>query len=576
MDHVRQGDSYGARGQKIRIVSLIAVVLVVGWALSLLAPADWSSGEGTIVASQGGRTVIEATVAVGGAATINLAAIVDDTSYRLELPNGIPVDSLIEATVAVASTGDATTGPVDDLRIDVTLPDGRVEPLPVVGYDEDQAVMVARRQPTQSSAFALGLLGLVAVLWVTEAVPLFVTSLAIPVLLVIDGAATAQEATAPFFNPIIVLFFAGFLMAQAMARSGLDRRIAIAVTARSGSGPKTMFISMLAITAAMSMFMSNTAAAAVLIPIAVAVSAPLEDTRFRSMLVLGIAYAATIGGVGSAIGTPANQLAIEFLDGFGYRSITFVERFLFGLPMLVVFLPMAGVYLWITHRPEVDRDRFASAHRSAVAEHRAIGRPDRDEIIVLLVFFAVMAGWLTQTMHGIHPGIVALAGAVALFVIGRLAPEDLGRISWSSLLTFGGGLTLGYFLVSSGTSDWIATHLDGFGAVPTWAAVMAVAALTVGLTTVASNTASAAILIPLALPVASVIGVDPVVLVVVVAIASSIDFALVVGTPPTMIAYATGLFTAGGIFRKGILLDLLGIIVLSLGIAQIWHLMGIA
>jgi sodium-dependent dicarboxylate transporter 2/3/5 len=105
---------------------------------------------------------------------------------------------------------------------------------------------------------------------------------------------------------------------------------------------------------------------------------------------------------------------------------------------------------------------------------------------------------------------------------------------------------------------------------------MAVAALTVGLTTVASNTASAAILIPLALPVASVIGVDPVVLVVVVAIASSIDFALVVGTPPTMIAYATGLFTAGGIFRKGILLDLLGILVLSLGIVQIWHLMGIA
>lgn len=576
MDSVRRGGSYGAWGRTIRIVSLIAVAVLAGWALSLLAPADWPSGEGTIVVSQGGRPVIEATVAVGGAVTIDLAAIVDDTSYRLELPNGIPVDSLIEATVAVAPTESAATGPADDLRIDVILPDGRVERLPVVGYDEDRAVMVARRQPTQSSAFALGLLGLVAVLWVTEAVPLFVTSLAIPVLLVIDGAATAQEATAPFFNPIIVLFFAGFLMAQAMTRSGLDHRIAIAVTARSGSGPKTMFISMLAITAVMSMFMSNTAAAAVLIPIAVAVSAPLEDTRFRSMLVLGIAYAATIGGVGSAIGTPANQLAIEFLDGFGYRSITFVEWFLFGLPMLVVFLPVAGVYLWLTHRPRVNRDRFASAHRSAVAEHRAIVRPDRDEIIVLLVFCGVMVGWLTQSVHGIHPGIVALAGAVALFVVGRLVPEDLGRISWSSLLTFGGGLTLGYFLVSSGTSDWIATQLDGLGAVPTWAAVMAVAALTVGLTTVASNTASAAILIPLALPIAPVIGVDPVVLVVVVAIASSIDFALVVGTPPTMIAYATGLFTAGTIFRKGILLDLLGIVLLSLGIVQIWHLMGIA
>jgi sodium-dependent dicarboxylate transporter 2/3/5 len=551
------------------------VALVAGWALSLIAPADWPPGEGTIVVARSGHTVIEAPVTVGAAATINLAAVVDDTSYRLELPNGIPVDSLIEATVAVASTGDATAGPADDLRIDLTLSDGRVEPIAVVGYDEDRAVMVARRQPTHSSDFALGLLGLVAVLWVTEAVPLFVTSLAIPVLLVIEGAATAQAATAPFFNPIIVLFFAGFLMAEAMARSGLDHRIAIAVTARSGAGPKTMFVSMLAIAAAMSMFMSNTAAAAVLIPIAVAVSTPLEDTRFRSMLVLGIAYAATIGGVGSAIGTPANQLAIEFLDGFGYRSITFVEWFLFGLPMVVVFLPVTGLYLWMTHRPEVDRERFVSAHRSAVEEHRAIGPPNGNQITVLLVFFGVMVGWLTQAMHGIHPGIVALAGAVVLFVIGRLEPEDLGRISWSSLLTFGGGLTLGYFLVASGTSDWIATQLDGLGAIPTWAAVAAVATLTVALTTVASNTASAAILIPLALPIAAVIGLDPVVLVVVVAIASSIDFALVVGTPPTMIAYSTGLFTAGGIFRKGVLLDLLGILILSLGIVQIWHLMGI-
>jgi sodium-dependent dicarboxylate transporter 2/3/5 len=195
--------------------------------------------------------------------------------------------------------------------------------------------------------------------------------------------------------------------------------------------------------------------------------------------------------------------------------------------------------------------------------------------VVLGVFVAVAIGWVTQTLHGFHPGMVALGGAIALFVLGALVPEDLGRISWSSLITFGGGLTLGLFLVETGTSDFVATRLTGLVGVSTVIAIFAVALLTLLLTTFASNTASAAILIPLAIPLAGVLGISVTGLVVVVAMASSIDFALVVGTPPTMIAYSTRLYSASQIFRTGIVLDLVGVTILVLVVHRIWDLFGL-
>ncbi len=334
-------------------------------------------------------------------------------------------------------------------------------------------------------------------------------------------------------------------------------------------------MTMLGVTAVLSMFMSNTAATALLIPIAIAVTAPLADTGFRKALILGIAYAGTIGGVGSAIGTPANQLAIEFLEGFSGRTISFVEWFAFGLPMVVLFVPIMAAYLWKRSKVSIDPVLLAEAASIADKERRALGRPTHDQMVVLLVFAAVVAGWMTQTIHGFHAGIVALAGAVALFVLGRLVPEDLGRISWQALLTFGGGLTLGLFLVQTGTSDYLATRLTALVDVPDILAVLAVAMLTLLLTTVASNTASAAILIPLAIPLSGVLGVSTTGLVIGVAIASSIDFALVVGTPPTMIAYSTGLYRAGEILRKGILLDLVGIVLLVFVVTRIWEFFGI-
>jgi sodium-dependent dicarboxylate transporter 2/3/5 len=361
-----------------------------------------------------------------------------------------------------------------------------------------------------------------------------------------------------------------------MKRTGLDHLVSVVVTARAGRSPRVLFATMLGLAAFLSMWMSNTAATAVLVPIAIAISEPLRHVGFRKALVLGIAYAATLGGVGSAIGTPANQLAIEFLDNFAGRSISFVEWFGFGLPMVVLFLPVMGLYLWMTSDVQLDPAQLQATRSLAQDERAAIGRLTRDQVLVIIVFFAVAVGWLTETLHGVHPGIVALAGAVALFLSRQLLPEDLGNISWSSLLTFGGGLTLGLALVDSGTSDYLASRLAGLAGLPSVLSILMLALATLVLTTVASNTASAAILIPVAIPLAGVLGLDPTLAVVVVAIASSVDFALVIGTPPTMIAYSTRLYRAKEIFRKGAILDLAAMALLVFVVTRIWEIFGFA
>jgi sodium-dependent dicarboxylate transporter 2/3/5 len=186
-----------------------------------------------------------------------------------------------------------------------------------------------------------------------------------------------------------------------------------------------------------------------------------------------------------------------------------------------------------------------------------------------------MALWLTQSLHGLADAIIALGAAAFLAALGIVRTDDLGRIAWPSLLTFGGGLALGVHLTDAGVADWIASNLAGLSGLPSWLGIAVVAAATLALTTVASNTATAAMLVPLALPLAGVLGVDPAQLVVTVAIASSLDFALVIGTPPTMFAYSTGLFTPGEIFRKGVIVDLMGLITLIVLAAFVWTVVGL-
>lgn len=556
---------------------IVALAIAAAAIASQVAPAAWPEAPAQLEVRYLGEIAIAETVSFDDGA-VTLAGAAGPAILELSVDEGFRADQRIEGQLRIEVDGVTVRPELGDIAVSLILEDGRAEAIPAVRWDAATSALVVARRPPVDTAIILALLALVVVLWVSEALPLFVTALAVPVVLAAAGTQTATEALAPFFHPIIALFFGGFLMAEAMRRVSLDHLAAINLVARFGRSPATLFAAMIAVAAFLSMWMSNTAAAAVLVPIAVAVTAPFANDagiQYRRALVLGIAYAATIGGVGSAIGTPANPLAIEFLEEFAGRQISFVEWFAFGLPMVVLFLPMMAIYLWWRFGVRLDRGQFASARQVAAQQLTEAGAPNRDQLAVLAVFSGVIGLWLTQTWHDLDTGIIALAGAVALAILGYVKQEDLGRISWASLLTFGGGLALGVALVDSGTADWIASSLTVLEGVPPLAALGAVALLALVLTTVASNTASAAMMIPIAIPLAGVLDIEPTLLVATVAIASSIDFALVIGTPPTMIAYSTNLFTAPQIFRVGIALDLAGVLLLVVGVVGLWQIAGL-
>lgn len=454
---------------------------------------------------------------------------------------------------------------------------GYSQDLPPVDRDGDQLVFTMRI-PYEAHT-ALGLLFAVAALWLTELVPLAAAALLIPVVVVVGGVTDTGTVLEPFFHPIIVLFLAGFLLAEGMHRSGADRRLALNVLRRASLEPAYLMLTMMVVTAFFSMWMSNTASAAIILPIAVAIldriPRQVVGTGYRRALLLGVAYAATIGGIGSAIGTPANYLALTFLGDFAGQEMNFVDWFPFGVPMVIVMLPLIWLVLIFSFGARFKLVDPHLSHEVYRQELDKMGSPSSQERQVLIVFAGVMVLWLLQGWHGIHPAIVALGGALVLFFTEVIVRDDLKRINWNALLTFGGGLSIGSILVLTGVSDYLALQLTVLADQPPYLVLFAVAALTLVTGAFISNTACAAMLIPLAIPLARVLQMDPRLLVAIVAISSSIDFAMVIGTPPTMMAYATGEFDTSQIFRRGVVLDAVGILVLVFVVTLVWQALGV-
>ena len=413
---------------------------------------------------------------------------------------------------------------------------------------------------------ALGLLLLVSFLWMTEVIPLSTSALIVPVAIVIFDIDHATGSLSLFFSPIIILFFAGFLMAEAMKRVKLDTFLSVTILSLVPPKPKILVFSMMSLSAIFSMFMSNTAAVAVFIPLSLSLMEYLDDEylTFRKMMILGIAYAATIGGIGSLIGTPPNYIAVDLLQKYTGLTISFIEWFLFGLPVLILLVPITFIYLWIRLKPLVSDEAMKNAKLKSINKKKDIHNLNKDQIIVLAVFILVFSLWLMEQFHGIHAGIIAIIGVILLSFTGHVIQEDLIRINWNALLTFGGGLTLGASTLKTGLADWLALQLGFLKDFHPFIILIILGFISLILTGIASNTASASILVPIVIPLGIVLGIDPVLTAIVVAIISSVDFAVIVGTPPTMVAYSTGYFQVKEIFKVGVILDLIGLIIVTL------------
>lgn len=455
---------------------------------------------------------------------------------------------------------------------------------------------------TRTAAVAV----LMAVWWITEALPLAVTALvplvAFPLLGVQDGRTVAMQYT----DPIVFLFIGGFLVALAMERWNLHRRIALNILARTGSRPEGMLLGFMLATGFISMWISNTATTMMMIPIGLAILLKWEEAGdgisrrgFGIALMLGIAYAASIGGMATLVGTPPNMSLVGiYAKTFPDRPpIDFARWMMFALPMSILLMAVAWMYLaWLIRREARRGSAVPAVDRGVLAgELRALGPMAFAEKGVLAVFVALALAWLFRapielpglTIPGwssifpapkfINDGTVAIAFALLLFVIpSRARPAErlldatiFPKLPWGIVLLFGGGFALAGAFQESGLSLWVGDRLAMFAGLPLPLLIVLICLVITFLTEVTSNTASAQILLPVLAGLAVELNVDPLLLMVPGAISCSCAFMLPVATPPNAIAYATERMTIGEMVRAGLWMNLAGVAIVS-GAMLLW------
>jgi sodium-dependent dicarboxylate transporter 2/3/5 len=426
---------------------------------------------------------------------------------------------------------------------------------------------------------------LMAVWWMTEAVPIPVTALIPLVLFPILGIGDIRATAAPYAHELIFLFLGGFIIALAMQRWGLHRRIALAIIHAMGTRPTALVAGFMAASALLSMWVSNTATALMMLPIGLSVvqlagpavgdEARPATRNFSVALMLGIAYGCSLGGMATLIGTPTNAFLSAFLmETYGFR-IAFVDWMKVGVPLMLVGLPLTHAVLTRLVHPVRMRELPGGA-KLIEAERARLGPMSRPERSVAAVFATVALLWVFQPLVArVVPGAsdtgIAMFGALALFLVpvslrqGRfvLDWETAEKLPWGVLLLFGGGLTLAGAVARTGLADWLGTQLGGVGAWPAVALVLLVAGIVVMLTELTSNTATAAAFLPVMAALALGIGENPLLLAVPTVLAASCAFMLPVATPPNAIVYSSGVLTIPQMARAGIVLNLVFILVIT-------------
>jgi sodium-dependent dicarboxylate transporter 2/3/5 len=408
--------------------------------------------------------------------------------------------------------------------------------------------------------------------WMTEALPLAATSL-LPILLFpLLGAGTPAQAAGPYADPTVFLFMGGFMLALAMQRWGLHRRIALTIMRGMSDRPAGLVLGTMAATAFISMWVNNTATVLMMLPIGLSVIEVVEqcecdEPNFAPALLLGIVYATAVGGLGTLIGTPPNALLAGFLEKtYGIR-VDFVSWMKVGVPLVVLLLPVAWLVVTRLILP-LGRARIAGSRDFLRAERAALGRVTRPEWIVAVTFVAADVLWITRpALQEVLPGLsdagIAIGAAVVLFALsaggGRgpvLTWETAGRLPWDVLLLFGGGLSLADAIGRSGLAAWIGGGLSGVGQWPDVAVAVTVAVVLVILSEVASNTAAAVTFLPVIASLAVSQGESPLTLAVIATLAASGGFILPVASPPNAIVYGTGKVSMRQMVRGGIVMDL--------------------
>jgi sodium-dependent dicarboxylate transporter 2/3/5 len=424
---------------------------------------------------------------------------------------------------------------------------------------------------------------LLAIFWLTEAVPISVTALLPIVLFPTLGVSNVAAATAPYADPIVFLFMGGFVIGLAIERWNLHRRIALTVLSRVGAREDLQIGGFMIATAALSMWVSNTATVALMLPVALSIvprgaDGALEPSKrnFATALMLGVAYGASCGGITTLIGTPPNALLAGFMRSTYDVEIGFAQWLWLGVPIGVVML---GATWWLLTRPlfAVGRAELPAARAAIREQLRAMGSASSAEKRVAVVFGLTALLWILRPLlAGWAPSLqlsdttIAIAAALAFFFIPNgidkghylLTWEYAERLPWGVLLLFGGGLSLANAVADSGLAEWIGGELGALENLPVVLLVLAVTVLIIFLTELTSNIATAATFLPVVAALAVSLDQPPLLLAIPAVLAASCAFMLPVATPPNAIVFGSGFVTIPQMVRAGLWLNLIGVVVI--------------
>lgn len=414
----------------------------------------------------------------------------------------------------------------------------------------------------------LSILAFIAVLWLTEALHVTVTAILVPILAVVFGIFETQAALNSFANSIIFLFLGGFALAAAMHRQGLDKVIADKVLILARGRFSVAVFMLFGVTAGLSMWISNTATAAMMLPLVLGILSKVDQDKEHSTYVfvlLGIAYSASIGGIATIVGSPPNAIAAAQV------GLSFSEWMKFGLPTTLVMLPIAMLLLYWMLKPDL-KGQFELNHQTVDW--------DKGKVVTLGIFLLTVSLWIfSKPVNEFLGGfksfdtLVAL-GAIVMVCFARVVQwKDIEKTAdWGVLLLFGGGICLSNILRQTGTSVFLANELSSMiSELNILFIIIVIAGFVVFLTEFASNTASAALLIPVFAGVAEALGVSPVLLSVMIAIAASCAFMLPVATPPNAIVFGSGYIKQSEMMRAGMALNIACIVILSAIALLFWH-----
>ena len=437
-----------------------------------------------------------------------------------------------------------------------------------------------------------------AVWWFTQALPLAATALLPIVLFPYLGVMSIQEVTREYAGHLVFLFLSGFLLASALQRWKIDRRLALSLVYVMGNSTRRIVFGVMLASAILSMGVSNSATAAMMMPVGLALaglSSPKNDARehdspFATSLMLGIAYGASIGGVGTLIGTPPNVILASILEENTGERLTFWRWMLIGVPVVAVILPLAWFWLVYGAYPP-ERSSIAGGRRAVAEDLRALGTVGKAERWTVAVVALTATLWVSRPLwEGLLPNgrdavsdaSIGVAGALLLFILpshGKagsrlLDAKAIRALPWDVLLLFGGGLALARALEVSGLALWLGETVVARANLPWPLFLLLTICAVVFLTEVASNTATTAMVLPLLLAAASVAGHSALALMAPAAIAASMAFMMPAATPPNAIVFGTGRVSLGQMLRAGFVLNIVAVVVLEMMALWLFPLYG--